>query len=487
MFSERGPGEPPETPKRLSLQSSNLRVDLEVLGDQWREQLFTREEAEAEAWAVWRDRPGYLPGQQVSVCGWVTTPQRFLTCELQGQQVRVELTPEGAFVLRFAAPPGPAVLKLATAASSREVRLGLARGTADFQHEGGYLHILAPALAGQTAEVQLQRLPIDRSLDGPFDDFEFAEATHARTQLREVFDPQGRLSIQCNSKAAGIFEVSGMVGGTSLYHRWLHLPEGARVGRRFCRTLPAFDQVELTRFGQALHGISREDLRGGSEEPALGMDLDPPGPFAPGDEAVLRIGLNGTASASGFLCWSEGARLISWGIVHMSEGLNGLLAQIPADARSGRLTLSLHMIDPAGRRMDARLGVVMQPAVRFACDWKEALKVRLSDTAGAPLPQTTVLGRVVRTTWAEQQPGCGAQLFPYELPFEMIPPVSQPTVEPPAPEVESAGSSAPTGVFLGRTDAQGRVEWAIPRSPGTTVHLSARDARGAWAEAYFEG
>ena len=105
MFSERGPGEPPEAPPRLSLQSYNLRVDLEVVDGQWRDQVLTREEEEPVAWAVWCDRPAYLAGQQVTICGWVSaSSQRYLTCELLGQQGRVELSPEGAFLMRFPAP-----------------------------------------------------------------------------------------------------------------------------------------------------------------------------------------------------------------------------------------------------------------------------------------------------------------------------------------------------------------------------------------------
>lgn len=473
MFSERGSGEPPETLPRLCLQSYNLRVDLEVADGQWRDQVFTREEDEPTSWAVWRDRPAYVAGQQVTVCGWVSPPpaQRSLTCELLGQQGRIELTPEGAFVMRFPAPARPARLKLATAASSKEVSIPVTTGRADFTHDGPTLRIHAPALAGQPAELQLQRLPIDSSLDGAYDDFEFVPAEPARVQLRETFDAQGRLSVQCNSKAAGIFEVAGTVGDTRLYHRWLHLPEGGRVGRRFCSTLDAFDQVTLSRFGQPLQQLERTDMRGGSEEPSLGMDLDPPGPFQPGQEAVLRIALNGSPWAVGFLCWSEGARLISWGIVTLNEGLNGLRAQIPADARWSRLNLSLHLL-ASDRRLEARLGVVLQPGICFACDWNETLTLRLT-------PNTTVLARVVATPWAERQPG-----WLFDPPFQMLP--DQPAAPPTQLDPECAASSAPTWTFLGRSDGEGKVSWPVPRSPGATVHVSARDSRGCWMETYFE-
>ena len=476
MFSERGPGEPPEIPLRLILQSYNLRVDLEVAGDQWQDQVFTREENEPIAWAVWLDRPGYAPGQQVTVCGWVTqSGERSLSCELQGQQGRVELTPEGAFLLRFPAPPRTTALKLAVPAASKEVTVPVSAGRADFVHEGTTLSIVAPALAGQPAPLQLQRLPIDSQ--GDYDDFEFAAADPARAQLREVFDAQGRLSVQCNSKAAAIFEVAGTVGDTRIYHRWLHVPDGSRVGRRFCRTLDAFDQVAVSRFGRALQDIERVDMRGGSEEPALGMDLDPAGPFAPGEEAVIRIALNGAPWGVGFLCWSEGTRLISWGIVPMNEGLNGLRAQIPGDCRWGRLNLSLHLLTPAGR-LEARLGVVLRPGIQFAFDWSESLTVRLT---GA-LPQTTVLGRVVSTPWAERQPG-----WVFESPYQVLPQPEDSAPPPPRSEPECAAGSAPTWTFLGRTDEEGKVVWAVPRTPGATVHVSARDARGAWVEGYFEG
>ncbi|MBX3170731.1 MAG: hypothetical protein KF760_25220 [Candidatus Eremiobacteraeota bacterium] len=465
---------------RLSLQSYNLRVDLEVVDGQWRDQVFTREEDEPTAWAVWRDRPAYLVGQQVTVCGWVHPPpaQRFLTCELLGQQGRVDLTPEGAFLLRFAAPTRPARLKLASAASSREVPLLVTAARADFRHDGPTLRIHAPALAGQSAELQLQRLPIDSSLNGAYDDFEFVAAEPARAQVRETFDAQGRLSVQCNSKAAGIFEVSGTVGETRLYHRWLHLPEGGRVGRRFCRTLDAFDQVTLSRFGQPVKDIERADLRGGSEDPALGMDLDPPGPFRPGEEAVLRIALNGSPWGVGFLCWSEGSRLISWGIVSLSEGLNGLRAQIPTDSRWERLSLSLHLLAP-GRRLQARLGVLLRPGIRFTREWSERLTLRLTDDQAEALPNTTVLGRIVSTPWAERQQG-----WWFEPPFQVLP--AEPPAGPAGREPECAAGSAPTWTFLGRTDGEGKVVWAAPHTPGMTVHVSARDARGAWWEAYFE-
>lgn len=483
MFSERGPGEPPEASPRLCLQSYNLRVDLEVVGEQWRDQVYTREEDEPTVWAVWRDRPSYLVGQQITVCGWVSPPpaQRFLTCELLGQQGRIEVAPEGAFLLRFPAPARSATLKLAMAASTREIALNVTAGRADFLHEGPTLKIVAPALAGQRADLQLQRLPIDSSQDGAYDDFEFVAAEPARAQVLEVFDAQGRLSVQCNSKAAGIFEVAGTVGDTRLHHRWLHLPDGGRVGRRFCRTLDAFDQVTLARFGQAPAGIERVDMRGGSEEPALGMDLDPPGPFTPGEEAVLRIGLNGSPWGVGFLCWSEGGRLISWGIVSVNEGLNGLRAQIPADARWGKLSLSLHLLVP-GRQLEARLGVAVRPDVHFTLDWSESLAVRLNDSQGAALPQTTVLARVISTPWAERQPG-----WVFESPFQVLPLLEEAPPVPASSEPECAASSAPTWTFLGRTDGEGKIVWAAPRAPGATLHVSARDSRGAWVEAYFEG
>ncbi len=483
MFSERGPGEPPEASPRLSLQSYNLRVDLEVVGNQWHDQVFTREEDEPTVWAVWLDRPSYLAGQQVTVCGWMSPPpsQRFLICELLGQQGRVELAPEGAFLLRFPAPARSASLKLATTSSTREIFLNVTAGRADFTHEGPTLRILAPALAGKAAELQLQRLPIHSSLDGAYEDFEFVAAAPVRVQVREIFDGQGRLSVQCNSKTAGIFEVAGTVGDTRLYHRWLHLPEGSRVGRRFCRTLAAFDEVTLSRFGQALAGIERADMRGGSEEPALGMDLDPPGPFLPGEEAVLRIGLNGSSSGVGFLCWSEGARLISWGIVSLDEGLNGLRAQIPADSRWGQLSLSLHLL-ASGRRLETRLGVVLRPGVHFALDWNESLTVRLTDVQGVPLAQNTVLARVVSTPWAERQPG-----WVFEPPFQVLPLLEESLAESASIQPECAASSEPTWTFVGRTDGEGKVVWQAPHVPGSTLHLSARDPRGAWVEAYFEG
>ncbi|MBN9420077.1 hypothetical protein ABS71_11630 [bacterium SCN 62-11] len=492
MFSERGPGEPPETPQRLSLQSTNIRVNLEILGDQWREQVQNAAvAADPVGWAVWCDRQAYVPGQQVTVCGWVANhqPHQALNCELNGHPGRVDLTPEGAFLFRFPMPQsqgGPVFLTLGVGGSSHVLRLGVARGTADFLHDGAYLRIQAPPLAGQTAELQLQRLPIETLLAGAYDDFEFVPAAHARTQLREVFDAQGRLSIQCNSKTAGIFEVAGRVGDTSLYHRWLHLPEEGREGRRACKTMAAFDQVMLTRFGQALEPIQRVEIMDEPEPPALGMDLDPPGPFAPGDQAVLRIALNGSPSATGFLCWSEGRRLVSWGVVQMREGLNGLLAPIPTDAHCQRMTLSLHLM-AGSRRLEAQLGVVIvQPGIRFACEWGEQLTVRVTDGAGHPLPQTTVLGRVVKTTWAEQQTSCCAQLFPQQpLPFQVLPVAAAPT---PARNsqiyFDCAGSSDPSWSFLGRSDGEGKVVWAAQRSPGYTVHLIAQDIRGAWVESF---
>lgn len=481
MFSERGTGEPPETMPGLSLQSYNLRVDLEVTGDQWRDQVFTREGDEPTAWAVWRDRPAYLAGQQVTVCGWLSPPpsQRFLSCELPGQQGRVEMTAEGAFLFRFAAPPQSTRLKLTVAGSSREIPVQVSAERVDFVHEGTALRILAPALAGQSAELQLQRLPLSSAQAGAYDDFEFVTAEPARAQVREVFDSQGRLSVQCNSKAPGVFELAGRVGETPLYHRWLHLPEGTWIGRRFCRTLDAFDQVTLSRFGQVRAGIERLEMRGGSEEPELGMDLDPPGPFVPGEEAVLRIGLNGSPWGVGLLCWSEGARLIKWGIVSLREGLNGLRAQIPGDSRWGCLSLSLHLLTP-GRRLEARLGVVLRPGIHFDWEWNESLTVRLKDSEAAVLPHTTVLLRVVSTPWAERQPG-----WVFDPPFQVLPLLAEPPdrvwIEP-----ECAASSAPTWTLLSRTDAEGKVVSPVPRTPGTSVHISARDARGTWVEAYLE-
>ena len=168
--------------------------------------------------------------------------------------------------------------------------------------------------------------------------------------------------------------------------------------------------------------------------------------------------------------------MISWGIVSVHEGLNGLRAQIPADCRWGKLSLSLHLLTP-GRQLEARLGVVLRPGIEFACDWSDSLRLRLT---GAP-PQTTVLGRVISTPWAERQPG-----WMFESPFQVLPLLEEPAVTPLASEPDCAAGSAPTSTFLGRTDGEGKVVWAVPRTPGLTVHVSARDVRGGWVEAYFE-
>lgn len=121
--------------------------------------------------------------------------------------------------------------------------------------------------------------------------------------------------------------------------------------------------------------------------------------------------------------------------------------------------------------------MVLRPGIEFACDWSDSLRLRLT---GAP-PQTTVLGRVISTPWAERQPG-----WMFESPFQVLPLLEEPAVTPLASEPDCAAGSAPTSTFLGRTDGEGKVVWAVPRTPGLTVHVSARDVRGGWVEAYFE-
>ena len=149
----------------------------------------------------------------------------------------------------------------------------------------------------------------------------------------------------------------------------------------------------------------------------------------------------------GFLCWSEGPRLISWGIVSVHEGLNGLRAQIPADCRWGKLSLSLHLLTP-GRQLEARLGVVLRPGIEFACDWSDSLRLRLT---GAP-PQTTVLGRVISTPWAERQPG-----WMFESPFQVLALLEEPAVTPLASEPDcAAGSLRPRPSWGG---PMGRARW----------------------------